>query len=161
YPSLAVNANNDVLLGFSTFSSGHFVRAAYAFRAGTDTAGTMRDPVVYKDGLDYYSKTFSGTRNRWGDFSHTVVDPANDKDMWTVQEYAATRTNPNTGTTDNGTWGTWWARIADVGSPPPSPTPTPSPIPSPTPPSNDNFANAQQINGCSGTITGTNVGATK
>ena len=30
----------------------------------------------------------------------------------------------------------------------------------PTPPANDNFANAQVITGCSGTVTGTNVGAT-
>lgn len=31
----------------------------------------------------------------------------------------------------------------------------------PTPPANDNFANAQAITGCSGTVTGTNVGATR
>src|SRR6185295_17615385 len=30
----------------------------------------------------------------------------------------------------------------------------------PAPPPNDNFASAQVINGCSGTVTGTNVGAT-
>ena len=39
--------------------------------------------------------------------------------------------------------------------PPPTPTPTPSPPP------NDNFANAQSISGCSGTVTGTNVAATR
>jgi hypothetical protein len=39
--------------------------------------------------------------------------------------------------------------------PPPSPTPTPSPPP------NDNFANAQVIGGCSGSVTGTNFLATK
>ena len=31
----------------------------------------------------------------------------------------------------------------------------------PDPPANDNFANAQTINGCSGSVNGTNVGATK
>ena len=31
----------------------------------------------------------------------------------------------------------------------------------PTPPANDNFASAQVISGCSGTVTGTNVGATR
>ena len=49
------------------------------------------------------------------------------------------------------------ALMADVGwdaGPPPSPTPTPSPPP------NDNFASAQIISGCSGSVTGTNVGAT-
>ncbi len=39
--------------------------------------------------------------------------------------------------------------------PPPSPTPTPSPPP------NDNLANAQSIFGCSGTVPGTNVAATR
>ena len=36
-----------------------------------------------------YFKTFSGTENRWGDYSATVVDPVNDTDFWTIQEYAA------------------------------------------------------------------------
>ena len=40
-----------------------------------------------------------------------------------------------------------------------APTPTPTPVPSPPP--NDNFANAQVISGCSGTVNGTNLGATK
>jgi hypothetical protein len=43
--------------------------------------------------------------------------------------------------------------------PPPPPSPTPTPIPSP--PANDNFANAQTLPGCSGTVNGTNAGATK
>src|SRR5258706_13623475 len=42
-----------------------------------------------------------------------------------------------------------------AGCPPPSPTPTPSPPP------NDNFASSQVLSGCSGSVTGTNLGATK
>lgn len=38
--------------------------------------------------------------------------------------------------------------------------PTPSPTPTPSPPANDNFASAQLISGCSGTVNGTNVGST-
>jgi hypothetical protein len=37
----------------------------------------------------------------------------------------------------------------------------PSPSPTPSPPANDNFANAQIISGCSGSVSGTNVSATK
>jgi hypothetical protein len=37
----------------------------------------------------------------------------------------------------------------------------PPPPPPPAPPANDNFANAQTINGCSGSVTGTNISATK
>jgi len=111
YPSIGVNRYGDVMLGFSEFESDDYVDAGYAFRYSTDASGTMRDPVIYKEGEDYYEKTFGGTRNRWGDYSHTVVDPSNDRDMWTIQEYAALRT----GTTGQGTtdskWGTWWAKV--------------------------------------------------
>ena len=117
YPSLSVNKNNDILLGFSEFESDDYVDAGYTLRLGTDAAGTMRDPVIYKEGEDYYQKTFSGTRNRWGDYSHTVVDPVNDRDLWTIEEYA----QPRVGTTGQGSndsrWGTWWAKVtAPAGS---------------------------------------------
>jgi CSLREA domain-containing protein len=37
----------------------------------------------------------------------------------------------------------------------------PAPTPPPTAPPNDNFANAQVVSGCSGSVTGTNIAATK
>jgi hypothetical protein len=111
YPSLSVNKNGDLLLGFSEFESDDYADAGYAFRLGTDTAGTMRDPVIYKEGEDYYEKTFGSTRNRWGDYSHTVVDPVNDRDLWTVEEYAGARVGASgTGPSDS-RWGTWWAKV--------------------------------------------------
>jgi Domain of unknown function (DUF4214) len=42
-----------------------------------------------------------------------------------------------------------------------SSVPPPPPPPPPAPPPNDNFGAAQLISGCSGTVNGTNVGATK
>ncbi|MGH9908756.1 MAG: hypothetical protein ACRD8U_24625, partial [Pyrinomonadaceae bacterium] len=113
YPSISVNKNNDALLGFSNFESDDLVDAGYTFRLGTDEPGTMGDPVIFKEGEDYYGKTFSGTRNRWGDFSHTVVDPVNDRDLWTIQEYAQMRTAPsNQAVTSNSRWSTWWAMVS-------------------------------------------------
>src|ERR1019366_1097962 len=50
-----------------------------------------------------------GTRsgsNRWGDYSATLVDPVNDLDFWTIQEYAATPPSNRTGA-----FGTWWAQV--------------------------------------------------
>jgi hypothetical protein len=38
--------------------------------------------------------------------------------------------------------------------------PTPTPTPTPSAPANDNFVSAQAISGCTGSVTGTNVGAT-
>ena len=112
YPSLSVNKNDDMLLGFSESESDDYVDTGYTFRTGTDPAGTMRDPVIYKEGEDYYSKTFSGTRNRWGDYSHTLVDPVNDRDLWTVQQYTRLRVGITGQGTNDSRWGTWWAKIS-------------------------------------------------
>src|SRR5262249_20880198 len=115
FPSIAVNTTSDVLLGSSRFPASQYASANYAFRAGTDAASTLRDDTVLKAGEAPYFKTFSGSANRWGDYSQTVVDPANDTDMWTLQEYAATPS----GGFDR--WGTWWGLIV-----PPAPNTAPS-----------------------------------
>jgi hypothetical protein len=108
FASLAVNARNDVLLGFSEFQSDDFVDAGYTFRAGTDPPGTMRAPVTLKDGEGPYEKDSRDARNRWGDYSGTAVDPSDDLSLWTVQEYARIPT----GRGDvGGRWGTWWGRV--------------------------------------------------
>lgn len=104
YPSIAVNANNDVLLGFSTFSATQFASAGYAFRLSSDATNTTRIPFIFKVGLADYFKTFGTGVNRWGDYSTTVIDP-NGFDIWTLQEYAETKS----GTTSR--WGTEWFKI--------------------------------------------------
>jgi hypothetical protein len=48
YPSLAVNKNNDVLVGFSRFTAEQYPAAGYAFRSATDPAGAMRIDAVLK-----------------------------------------------------------------------------------------------------------------
>lgn len=115
YSSIAVNANNDVLLGFSEFESDGFADAGYTYRDHTDAAGTMRDPVIYKAGEDCYSKDFGSGRNRWGDYSHTMVDPTDDCSLWTIQEYAKLQAPPTVGGSTS-KWGTWWARVNSVSS---------------------------------------------
>ncbi|HEX6731669.1 MAG TPA: lamin tail domain-containing protein, partial [Pyrinomonadaceae bacterium] len=117
YPSLSVNKNNDILFGFSEFESDDYADAGYTFRLGGDPPGTMRDPVIYKEGEDYYEKTFAGTRNRWGDYSHSVVDPVNDRDLWTVQEYAMLRQGTTGLGSNDSRWGTWWAKITAPAGP--------------------------------------------
>jgi hypothetical protein len=107
YPSLAVNKDNAVLLGFSSFSANTFAGAAYAFRKSSDPTNSMQSTVLLKGGEAPYYKMFGGTKNRWGDYSATVVDPVNDTDMWTIQEYAAA---PGTSTYPD-RWSTWWGRV--------------------------------------------------
>ena len=70
FGSLAVNARNDVLVGFSEFESDDFADAGYAFRSGTDPPGAMGKPVTLKDGEGPYVKRREDERNRWGDSAH-------------------------------------------------------------------------------------------
>ncbi|HEY6835742.1 MAG TPA: PASTA domain-containing protein [Gaiellaceae bacterium] len=119
YPSISVNAAEDVLVGFSVFRSDGFPSAGYAFRYGTDPKDAMRKPVVLKAGQGTYYKTFGGDRNRWGDYSATQVDPLDDRSLWTIQEYAAKPAGAGDG---SGRWATWWGRIDPSAAPAFEPT---------------------------------------
>src|SRR5256884_1172236 len=122
YPSIAVNKNGDIMVGLSEFASTHYPNAAYAVHMSTDAAGTMRDPVTLKAGEGSSYKQFNGSRNRWGDYSATQVDPADDAAFWTTEE--CSRATPggcsNSGTITCGAWGTWWGKVLGGAPPPPS-----------------------------------------
>jgi hypothetical protein len=105
FPSIAVNSSSDCLIGYSRFSATQFASGNYAFRFGTDPPNTFRADVVLKSGEASYFKDKGSGENRWGDYSSTVVDPVNDRDFWTIQQFAATPV----GGIDR--WGTWWGRI--------------------------------------------------
>jgi hypothetical protein len=105
FPSIAVNAAGDMLMGYTSGGPNQYASAAYSFRAAGDAANTLRPTFIYKSGVASYFKTFGGSRNRWGDYSATVVDPVNDADFWTLQEYAELPDKKF----DH--WGTWWAHV--------------------------------------------------
>lgn len=111
FPSIAVNAAEDVAIGYTLTSGNIFASGAYAIRKACTPLNKMEYEVVFKQGVDWYYKDFSQGigRDRWGDYSATCVDPSNGH-LWTVQEYAATRTLP-TGD-NNSRWGSWWAEIS-------------------------------------------------
>lgn len=121
YPHIAVNAAGDFLVGFSQFSSAQHPSAGYVVHVAGDGAGTLRDPLVYHAGEDYYHKTFDTAtgRNRWGDFSTAQVDPSDDMTLWTLQEYAKARTGTNDGNTgaNSSRWSSWWAGVSTTTTP--------------------------------------------
>jgi hypothetical protein len=130
FPSIAANAVNDAVIGFSRGSATKFVEAVYTSRFADDAPGTM-DPIsILKAGEDSYLKDFGSKEIRWGDYSATVIDPTDDATFWTIQEYAATDVGP---TTDDDRWGLWWGEIAagPILTPTPSATPTPGPTATP------------------------------
>jgi len=104
FPTIAVNEFEDIMIGHNNFSLNQYASAAYSFRSHQDEPNTFRDPFQYKDGKAPYYKTFGGGRNRWGDYSATMLDPVNGVDFWVLQEYAEL---PSGGDR----WGTWWAYV--------------------------------------------------
>lgn len=114
FPSIAVNSQNDVLLGYACFSANTFASACYSFRDSGDAANTLRDSVLLKSGEQTYFKTFGGGQNRWGDYSAAQVDPVNDLDFWTLQEYASSPDFPFVDNNDR--WGTWWGKVLASGA---------------------------------------------
>jgi hypothetical protein len=127
FPSIAANQLSDVLVGYSRFSAAQYASGNYAYHDHTDPPSSLQADTVLKAGEAPYYKIGSGTLNRWGDFSHTVVDPANDTDLWTIQQYAA---QPTAGVDR---WSTWWGRVVPPVLATQTPTPTSTPIDTSTP----------------------------
>jgi hypothetical protein len=111
-----VNANGDVMVGYTQFASNQHPSAGYSVHLAGDALNSIRDPLVYHAGEDYYHKTFSTAtgRNRWGDFSTAQVDPSDDMSLWTLQEYGKSRLGTNDGNTgaNSSRWGSWWGQLA-------------------------------------------------
>jgi len=124
YPHVAVNGAGEAIVCFSQFSSAQFPSAGYAMRFAADAAGTLREPVIFQPGEDYYRKDFGSGRNRWGDYAKAQVDPSDDRGLWVVAQYAKARTGTDDGSTGSNSsrWGTWWARIGPMVTLGPGPT---------------------------------------
>lgn len=107
FPSIAVNKYNDVLMAYTRCASNQYISAKYTFHAGTDPTNTIRGDTILKAGEAPFTIGAPDTYDvlRWGDYTQTVVDPVNDTDFWTLQEYAAADTNSVAG------YGLWWGRF--------------------------------------------------
>ena len=101
FPSLAVDGEGNMVAGFSASGPTIYPGAYFTYRFAGDAAGTTRGSGVLRAGLDYYVRKFSGTRNRWGDYSGTTIDPADDS-FWIFNEFAKAR-----GDLINGEDGRW------------------------------------------------------
>jgi len=112
FPSIAVNSTNDIAIGFSASASAIYPGCYYTGRLSTDAAGFTIAPDVVRAGEDYYFRMFGGTRNRWGDYSGTSVDPSDDQTFYVFNEYALTRGTilPQYPTQD-GRWGTAFGKV--------------------------------------------------
>lgn len=103
YPSIAVNAYDDVMIGVEHHSPTIYGTASYLARKSGETS--FSSIYDYKTGVAKYYKTYGGSANRWGDYTMTMLDPTNDIDFWFLGEYAET---PGGGYDK---WGTQWAKV--------------------------------------------------
>jgi hypothetical protein len=88
YPSLAVNQTGDVVIGFNRSGLNEFI-SSYAIAGKTVNGKTnFGQPLLLKAGEANYFRDFGAGRNRWGDYSSTVLDPSDPLSFWTFQNVA-------------------------------------------------------------------------
>ena len=86
-PSIALNDDGDVVIGFSGGSPSQYISSYYALGTTDNGTTTFSDPQLLVAGQGDYQIIDSQGRNRWGDYSATVIDPSNSYEFWTFQEY--------------------------------------------------------------------------
>ena len=90
FPSIAVNDFGEIVIGFSgadatsTFMSTYYVGGQTI--GGVTTFGAIQQTQA---GLADYQILDGSGRNRWGDYSATMLDPNDQRHFWTFQEYAS------------------------------------------------------------------------
>jgi hypothetical protein len=87
YPSIAINERGEIVIGMSGSSETTF---ASSFAVLGQTAGGVTgfgSPILLEAGLADYQRLGGDGRNRFGDYSATVVDPSDPSVFWTFQEF--------------------------------------------------------------------------
>ncbi|WP_289054568.1 hypothetical protein [Carboxylicivirga marina] len=80
--TIAVNSNNDVLVGFQETNENMYISPRMAFRYAADAPGKLRNIISLGEG--------KGATNgvAWGDYSGSIIDGDNLTDLWTIQSIA-------------------------------------------------------------------------
>jgi hypothetical protein len=81
-PTLAVNRQKDLIIGFQETNEKMFVSPRFTFRLHTDPPGKTRKIISLGEGEGAIEKT------TWGDYSGSVIDGDNYLDLWTIQSRA-------------------------------------------------------------------------
>jgi hypothetical protein len=101
FPSVALNMNNDLAIGFSASAPSIWPGAYYTAHESGDPAGTVQPSQTLRAGTLNYN-IFS---TRWGDYSGMVVDGADDLCFWVFNEYAGQDGGGNS------IWATAWGNF--------------------------------------------------
>ena len=96
FPSLAVDACNNMAIGYSKSSATEFPSIAATGRVSIDPPGQLRREVDVVSGTESY-RSFQNPAapNRWGDYTGMTIDPDGSR-FWYVGEYSGESANPFT-----------------------------------------------------------------
>jgi hypothetical protein len=110
-PSVGVDQNGNTAIGYSTSSTTSVPTIRYAGRLQADPPGNL----AQGEAIMFPGVTAQTSGPRWGDYTRTEIDPANNMDFWHINQYA-----------QNGDWHTRIGKFNFVGGGSPTPTPTPA-----------------------------------
>ena len=85
-PSCVMSGQGHMAIASSTAGTGQRAQIYAAGRFRTDALGTIQATTLMQSSSTAYNIEGGGVQ-RWGDYSQTVVDPADDMTIWTFQEY--------------------------------------------------------------------------
>ncbi|MBZ0198364.1 MAG: T9SS type A sorting domain-containing protein [Ignavibacteriaceae bacterium] len=100
YSAIDVDKDGNIALTYSRSGDTEYCGAFYTTRLSDDPPG-LNPSSVLQPGYDNYVKTYSGTRNRWGDYNGISLDPVDQNNFWLFSEHVASLN----------TWGTWTGMI--------------------------------------------------
>ena len=105
FPSLAVDANDNMVLGFTVAGPTKRPSVYVAGRAASDAPGTLRDAQLIKAGGSIYA-AFDGSPGRWGDYTGLVADP-DGQHFWYLGEFSKSGMSAPYTPNQFGNWGTF------------------------------------------------------
>jgi hypothetical protein len=121
-PSIAVDADGNMAIGYSTSSPTMEPSIRYAGRLASDPLNNLGQGEAIMIAGGGHQTHSSG---RWGDYSYLSIDPADNLTFWHVNEYYPT--------TASASWFTRIGKFQFQAGPTPTPVPRPTPGPSATP----------------------------
>lgn len=87
--AIVPNGQGHVSVGMTVAGAATRVNTAFSGRLAGDALNTMDAPTQYSanTAFSYNRQSAPDSAQRWGDYSFTSVDPADDQTFWTLQQY--------------------------------------------------------------------------
>ncbi|HND52088.1 MAG TPA: Ig-like domain-containing protein, partial [Pirellulaceae bacterium] len=122
YATVAVDPAGNMAIGFAASGPAMYGGYYYATRSPSDAPGTLRTARAVSEGQSVYDYGGGAAGNRWGDYSATVLDPADNATFWVYGQYARAHDL----TLDVPRYGTRWGSFHVSPLPPSGGTTTPT-----------------------------------